>query len=51
MLIQFVASPIQGALSDRFGRRPVILLSNLAWAWTSSSWRWRSRCRGCSSAA
>ncbi|MCE5233240.1 MAG: TCR/Tet family MFS transporter [Mizugakiibacter sp.] len=28
-LIQFVCSPIQGALSDRFGRRPVILLSNL----------------------
>ncbi len=29
MLMQFVCSPIQGALSDRFGRRPVILLSNL----------------------
>jgi MFS transporter, DHA1 family, tetracycline resistance protein len=28
-LIQFVASPVQGALSDRFGRRPVILLSCL----------------------
>ena len=28
-LMQFVCSPIQGALSDRFGRRPVILLSNL----------------------
>lgn len=27
-LMQFVCSPIQGALSDRFGRRPVILLSN-----------------------
>lgn len=27
--IQFFCSPIQGALSDRFGRRPVILLSNL----------------------
>ena len=27
--IQFAFSPIQGALSDRFGRRPVILLSNL----------------------
>lgn len=25
--IQFVTAPIQGALSDRFGRRPVILLS------------------------
>jgi DHA1 family tetracycline resistance protein-like MFS transporter len=28
-LMQFVAAPVQGALSDRFGRRPVILLSNL----------------------
>lgn len=27
--IQFLSSPIQGALSDRFGRRPVILLSCL----------------------
>ena len=26
---QFLCSPLQGALSDRFGRRPVILLSNL----------------------
>jgi DHA1 family tetracycline resistance protein-like MFS transporter len=27
-LMQFVFSPVQGAFSDRFGRRPVILLSN-----------------------
>jgi DHA1 family tetracycline resistance protein-like MFS transporter len=27
-LMQFVCSPIQGGLSDRFGRRPVVLLSN-----------------------
>ena len=27
-LMQFVCSPIQGSLSDRFGRRPVVLLSN-----------------------
>ena len=28
-LVQFFSAPIQGALSDRFGRRPVILLSCL----------------------
>jgi MFS transporter, DHA1 family, tetracycline resistance protein len=27
--MQFFCSPIQGALSDRFGGRPVVLLSNL----------------------
>ncbi len=27
-LMQFVFSPVQGALSDRFGRRPVVLMSN-----------------------
>jgi DHA1 family tetracycline resistance protein-like MFS transporter len=27
-LMQFVGSPIQGALSDHFGRRPVVLASN-----------------------
>jgi DHA1 family tetracycline resistance protein-like MFS transporter len=28
MVMQFFCSPIQGALSDHFGRRPIILLSN-----------------------
>lgn len=28
-LMQFVFSPIMGSLSDRFGRRPVILISNV----------------------
>lgn len=28
-LVQFVASPVLGLLSDRFGRRPIILLSSL----------------------
>ncbi|MET0333687.1 MAG: MFS transporter, partial [Rhizobacter sp.] len=31
-LMQFVASPIIGSLSDRFGRRPVLLVSSLGLA-------------------
>lgn len=29
MVMQFVFTPVQGALSDHFGRRPIILFSNL----------------------
>src|SRR6266705_3936294 len=28
-LMQFLFSPVLGVLSDRFGRRPIVLLSNL----------------------
>src|SRR5262249_32020268 len=31
-LMQFLSSPVLGVLSDRFGRRPVILLSNFGLA-------------------
>src|SRR6185369_6072509 len=31
-VMQFIFSPILGALSDRFGRRPVVLLSNFGLA-------------------
>jgi MFS transporter, DHA1 family, tetracycline resistance protein len=31
-LMQFIFSPVLGALSDRFGRRPVVLLSNFGLA-------------------
>ena len=31
-LMQFLSSPILGAFSDRFGRRPVVLLSNFGLA-------------------
>jgi len=47
-LVQFVFSPVQGALSDRFGRRPVILISNLGLAVDFWCWRWRPRCGCCS---
>src|SRR5512145_2763135 len=31
-LMQFLSMPVMGALSDRYGRRPVILLSNFGLA-------------------
>ena len=34
-VMQFLVSPVLGALSDRFGRRPVILLSNFGLASTT----------------
>ena len=51
-LMQFVASPILGALSDRFGRRPIILtVHRRVSASTTSSWRSRRAWAGCSSDA
>ena len=31
-IMQFLFSPAMGSLSDRFGRRPIVLLSNWDWA-------------------
>jgi DHA1 family tetracycline resistance protein-like MFS transporter len=57
-LLQFLFSPLIGALSDRFGRRPLILASNLglgltyalmAWAPPSGWGSWSGRpSAGCS---
>ena len=49
--MQLLASPVQGALSDRFGRRPVILISNLGMGFNylmmavapSLGWLWAGR--------
>jgi DHA1 family tetracycline resistance protein-like MFS transporter len=49
--MQLIAQPVQGALSDRFGRRPVILLSNLGMGFNylmmavapSLGWLWVGR--------
>jgi MFS family permease len=50
----FIGAPILGALSDRFGRRPVLLTSFSVMAGCllltgpSDRWRWCSRWRDCS---
>ena len=35
-VVQFFFSPILGSLSDRIGRRPIVLSPTSAWAWTTS---------------
>ncbi len=40
-LMQFACAPVLGALSDRFGRRPVLLVSLAALLSTTPSWRRR----------
>jgi MFS family permease len=50
-LMQFLFMPVLGSLSDRVGRRPIILLSNFGLGLDYVSWRSRRICAGCSSAA
>jgi len=46
--MQFIFSPLLGALSDRFGRRPIILLSCAGLGLDYILWPWLLRCAGCS---
>ena len=43
---QFLAAPWLGRLSDRYGRRPVLIVSQIGTVATRSWWRWslRSSC-------
>ena len=43
-LMQFLCAPVLGALSDRFGRRPVLLASLLEPLSTTRSWRPHPSC-------
>ena len=49
-IMQFLFSPAMGSLSDRFGRRPIVLLSNLGLGLDYHfRWRWRRLSHGSSS--
>ncbi len=45
---QFFASPLIGKLGDRYGRRPVLLLSIFGQALDTSFLPWAARCGCCS---
>jgi len=46
-VMQFFAAPIIGSLSDRFGRRPVLLASMFGLGADYVSWPWRPPLAGC----
>jgi DHA1 family tetracycline resistance protein-like MFS transporter len=50
-VMQFIFAPVLGALSDKLGRRPVLLISLAGAAITMSSWRSRRSSGCCWSAA